>query len=83
MLRGANIVTVTDTTILSFATRHDIYWIVVKNGTDNSGRCRWHWVELGVGGIVVHESGVCLGSMLVVTNKRFHAINFVWVAVEH
>ena len=24
-----------------------------------------------------------MDSMLVETNKRFHAINFVWVAVEH
>lgn len=30
MLRGANIVTVTDTIVLSFATRYDFFWIVVK-----------------------------------------------------
>ena len=30
VLRGANIVTVTDTIVLSFATRYDIFGIVVK-----------------------------------------------------
>ena len=51
--------------------------------TESSCSCRWHGIDLGIGRIVVYKSGVGLGSMLMVANQRFHAINFVWVAVEY
>lgn len=76
--------TVTDTIVLSFATRYDIYWIVVKMPPATvrvDGGIGWLGLE--VGGVIVDEGGICVNSLLVVTNLRFKTVYFVSGAVEH